>query len=201
MRPPNAPARSSSIPPSPAIRKSSPTLPIPARSSSSPIRKSATTAPACEDNESTRPYIEGLVVREFSAIASNWRSDDEADTFLSASRIPVVSDLDTRAPGAPSAHPRRDARRALRRRRPDAAEAGRKGARHSHHGRPRSGQPRLHARALRVDQTGRALLPFRTRRAAARARDITWWPTISASSTTSCAAWCRWAAASPWCPR
>ena len=50
-----------------------------------------------EDNEATRPYIEGLVVREFSAIASNWRSDAEANTFLSRSGIPVVSDLDTRA--------------------------------------------------------------------------------------------------------
>src|SRR3982751_1744352 len=35
-----------------------------------------------EDNEANRPYIEGLVVREFSAIASNWRSDSEANDFL-----------------------------------------------------------------------------------------------------------------------
>jgi len=50
-----------------------------------------------EDNESARPYIEGLVVREFSAITSNWRSDTEAGVFLSQAGIPVVSDLDTRA--------------------------------------------------------------------------------------------------------
>ena len=50
-----------------------------------------------EDNESARPYIEGLVVREFSTIASNWRSDTEAGAFLSQAGIPVVSDLDTRA--------------------------------------------------------------------------------------------------------
>src|SRR5437899_13038209 len=31
-----------------------------------------------EDNESARPYIEGLVVREFSGVASNWRSDQLA---------------------------------------------------------------------------------------------------------------------------
>ncbi|HKE27521.1 MAG TPA: glutamine-hydrolyzing carbamoyl-phosphate synthase small subunit [Bryobacteraceae bacterium] len=49
------------------------------------------------DNESARPYIEGLVVREFSAIASNWRSDDEADDFLRSANIPVISGLDTRA--------------------------------------------------------------------------------------------------------
>ena len=49
------------------------------------------------DNESLRPYIEGLVVREFSAIASNWRSDTEANSFLGSAGIPVVDDLDTRA--------------------------------------------------------------------------------------------------------
>ena len=50
-----------------------------------------------DDNEAGRPYIEGLVVREFSAIASNWRSDAEANDFLGNAGIPVVSDLDTRA--------------------------------------------------------------------------------------------------------
>src|SRR5665647_446054 len=33
------------------------------------------------DNEANGPYIEGLVVREFSPIASNWRSDAAADAF------------------------------------------------------------------------------------------------------------------------
>ncbi len=50
-----------------------------------------------EDNESARPYIEGLVVREFSDRSSNWRSDQEADSFLSRSQIPIVSEIDTRA--------------------------------------------------------------------------------------------------------
>ncbi len=50
-----------------------------------------------EDNESAKPYIEGLVVREFSDRSSNWRSDQEADAFLSCSGIPIVSDIDTRA--------------------------------------------------------------------------------------------------------
>ena len=49
------------------------------------------------DNEAAKPYIEGLVVREFSSITSNWRSDEEARSFLSKSNIPVVSDLDTRS--------------------------------------------------------------------------------------------------------
>ena len=50
-----------------------------------------------EDNESARPYIEGLAVREFSSIASNWRSDSEANDFLARAGIPVIDDLDTRA--------------------------------------------------------------------------------------------------------
>src|SRR5882757_2574827 len=50
-----------------------------------------------DDNEAAHPYIEGLVVREFSALASNWRSDDAASHFLADAGIPVVSGLDTRA--------------------------------------------------------------------------------------------------------
>jgi carbamoyl-phosphate synthase small subunit len=50
-----------------------------------------------EDNEATKPYIEGLVVREFSAMASNWRSDELARTYLEKHSIPVVSEIDTRA--------------------------------------------------------------------------------------------------------
>src|SRR5438105_5425797 len=52
---------------------------------------------SAEDNESAHPYIEGLVVREFSGTASNWRSDAQADAFLSRAGIPVISGLDTRA--------------------------------------------------------------------------------------------------------
>jgi carbamoyl-phosphate synthase small subunit len=49
------------------------------------------------DNEAAKPYIEGLVVREFSSVTSNWRSDAEAEGFLSQSGIPVISDIDTRS--------------------------------------------------------------------------------------------------------
>jgi len=52
---------------------------------------------AVADNEATKPYIEGLAVREFSRVTSNWRSDEEARDFLGNSGIPVISDLDTRA--------------------------------------------------------------------------------------------------------
>jgi carbamoyl-phosphate synthase small subunit len=49
-----------------------------------------------EDPESERPYIEGLVVREFSAIASNWRSQQRAEEFLAEANIPVAAEIDTR---------------------------------------------------------------------------------------------------------
>ncbi len=49
-----------------------------------------------EDNESARPYIEGLVVREFSSIASNWRSQQQAEQFLAGANIPVAAEIDTR---------------------------------------------------------------------------------------------------------
>src|SRR3954452_22223478 len=52
---------------------------------------------SAKDNEAAKAYIEGLAVREFSAIASNWRSDSEADDFLARAGIPVIDDLDTRA--------------------------------------------------------------------------------------------------------
>jgi len=50
-----------------------------------------------EDSEATRPYIEGLAVREFSPITSNWRSDEDARRFLAKHDIPIISELDTRA--------------------------------------------------------------------------------------------------------
>jgi carbamoyl-phosphate synthase small subunit len=49
------------------------------------------------DNEANRPYIEGLVVREFSPISSNWRSQQVADEYLERFQVPVISEIDTRA--------------------------------------------------------------------------------------------------------
>src|ERR1700747_891818 len=34
-----------------------------------------------DDDESAKPYIEGLVVREFAALSSNWRSTESAQKF------------------------------------------------------------------------------------------------------------------------
>jgi carbamoyl-phosphate synthase small subunit len=50
-----------------------------------------------EDNESNRPYIEGLIVREFSRVSSNWRSQQVAEEYLERYKIPVLAEIDTRA--------------------------------------------------------------------------------------------------------
>ena len=50
-----------------------------------------------DDEESGKPYIEGLVVREFSPYASNYRSHQVTDEYLERHRVPVLSEIDTRA--------------------------------------------------------------------------------------------------------
>src|SRR5437762_3188038 len=50
-----------------------------------------------EDNEATRPWIEGLIVREFSRVSSNWRSQQVAEEYLEQFKVPVLADIDTRA--------------------------------------------------------------------------------------------------------
>jgi carbamoyl-phosphate synthase small subunit len=49
------------------------------------------------DNESAKPYIEGLIVREFSAISSNWRSEQVTDEYMERYSVPVLAEIDTRA--------------------------------------------------------------------------------------------------------
>ncbi|MBV8866902.1 MAG: glutamine-hydrolyzing carbamoyl-phosphate synthase small subunit [Acidobacteriaceae bacterium] len=48
------------------------------------------------DCEAGVPYIEGLITREISALASNWRAGEKAEEFLARYGIPVVADVDTR---------------------------------------------------------------------------------------------------------
>jgi carbamoyl-phosphate synthase small subunit len=50
-----------------------------------------------EDEESSRPYVEGFVAREFSAIASNWRSSESLEAYLQRHGIVCISEIDTRA--------------------------------------------------------------------------------------------------------
>ncbi|MEZ5398589.1 MAG: glutamine-hydrolyzing carbamoyl-phosphate synthase small subunit [Bryobacteraceae bacterium] len=49
------------------------------------------------DSESRQPFIEGLVVRDFSPVTSNWRSERGADNFLESNGVPIASGIDTRA--------------------------------------------------------------------------------------------------------
>ena len=49
------------------------------------------------DNEAAKPYIEGLIVREFSAISSNWRSEQVTDEYMERFHVPVLAEIDTRA--------------------------------------------------------------------------------------------------------
>jgi carbamoyl-phosphate synthase small subunit len=49
------------------------------------------------DNEAARPFIEGLIVREFSAISSNWRSEQVTDEYMERYSVPVLAEIDTRA--------------------------------------------------------------------------------------------------------
>src|SRR6201992_3368050 len=49
------------------------------------------------DNEAANPYIEGLIVREFSAISSNWRSEQVTDEYMERYAVPVLAEIDTRA--------------------------------------------------------------------------------------------------------
>jgi carbamoyl-phosphate synthase small subunit len=49
------------------------------------------------DNESAKPYIEGLIVREFSPISSNWRSEQVTDEYMERYCVPVLAEIDTRA--------------------------------------------------------------------------------------------------------
>ncbi|MDR3774191.1 MAG: glutamine-hydrolyzing carbamoyl-phosphate synthase small subunit, partial [Terracidiphilus sp.] len=49
------------------------------------------------DNESAHPYIEGLIVREFSPISSNWRSEQVTDEYMERYAVPVLAEIDTRA--------------------------------------------------------------------------------------------------------
>jgi len=49
-----------------------------------------------EDLESLRPMVAGVVVRELSAEASNWRATGKLDEWLASQGIPIISDVDTR---------------------------------------------------------------------------------------------------------
>jgi len=49
-----------------------------------------------EDVESCKPFVEGFVVREYSKIASNWRSRDSLGDYLAKNNILGIEGIDTR---------------------------------------------------------------------------------------------------------
>ena len=50
-----------------------------------------------EDSESSRPQVEGFIVRERSRIHSNWRADGDMEEYLKTHGIVAIEDVDTRA--------------------------------------------------------------------------------------------------------
>ena len=49
------------------------------------------------DAESSRPWVEGFVVREASRVASNWRLEETLDAYLQRWKIVAIEGIDTRA--------------------------------------------------------------------------------------------------------
>jgi carbamoyl-phosphate synthase small subunit len=49
-----------------------------------------------EDPESNAPQVAGVVVRELSETYSNWRATGGLGTWLAASQVPIIQDVDTR---------------------------------------------------------------------------------------------------------
>lgn len=49
-----------------------------------------------EDNESPSVWASGLVIRDLSRIASNWRHESDLDTFLKARNVVAIAEIDTR---------------------------------------------------------------------------------------------------------
>ena len=50
-----------------------------------------------KDAESSRPWVEGFVVREASRVASNWRSEETLGSYLQSNEIVAIEHIDTRA--------------------------------------------------------------------------------------------------------
>lgn len=50
-----------------------------------------------EDMESTRPWVDGFIVRELSRVPSNFRCEDTIQHFLEKNDIPGICGIDTRA--------------------------------------------------------------------------------------------------------
>lgn len=49
------------------------------------------------DNESEKVWVSGYIVRDPSRVSSNWRSEEDLQTFLEKNEIVGIADIDTRA--------------------------------------------------------------------------------------------------------
>jgi len=49
-----------------------------------------------EDFESKKTYLSGLVIRESSSIASNWRNENDLQNFLQKNSVVAIANIDTR---------------------------------------------------------------------------------------------------------
>ena len=49
-----------------------------------------------EDNESSRVWASGLVIRDLPLLASNWRNEQSLDEFLKARNVVAIAEIDTR---------------------------------------------------------------------------------------------------------
>lgn len=49
------------------------------------------------DNESKAVHAKGLIIRDYPAVASNWRNEQDLNAFLYQHGVVAISDLDTRA--------------------------------------------------------------------------------------------------------
>jgi carbamoyl-phosphate synthase small subunit len=50
-----------------------------------------------EDMESTRPFVEGFIVKEVSRIHSNWRATEDLGSYLKRTNVVGIEGIDTRA--------------------------------------------------------------------------------------------------------
>ena len=50
-----------------------------------------------EDNESSKPWVEGFIAREFSKVYSNWRASESLEHFFIRNNIVAIENIDTRA--------------------------------------------------------------------------------------------------------
>lgn len=50
-----------------------------------------------EDNEATKPFCNGVIIRDLARAHSNWRANSTLDAFLKRHSIPGLKNIDTRA--------------------------------------------------------------------------------------------------------